>query len=129
MYRELQPLVKLLDKYFNFNLSRTKCLANMILCMIKSQTVNLSNVAQVMNSKCKINSNYRRLQRFISEELIPYRMLAKLIVAIRGLDRQESWKLSMDRTNWRLGKIDINILYLGVCYKNVAIPLFFFFRG
>ena len=127
MYRELQPLVKLLDKYFNFNLSRTKCLANMILCMIKSQTVNLSNVAQVMNSKSKINSNYRRLQRFISEELIPYRMLAKLIVAIKGLDKQKSWKLSMDRTNWRLGKIDINILYLGVCYKNVAIPLFFLF--
>jgi len=80
-----------------------------------------------MNSKCKINSNYRRLQRFISEELIPYRILAKLIVAIKGLDKQKSWKLSMDRTNWRLGKIDINILYLGVCYKNVAIPLFFLF--
>jgi hypothetical protein len=89
--------------------------------------VNLSNVAQVMNDKCKINSNYRRLQRFISEELIPYRMLAKLIVGIKGLDKQKSWELTMDRTNWRLGKIDINILYLRVCYKNVAIPLFFLF--
>ena len=125
MYREPQPLIKLLDKYLNLNLSRTKCLAQMVLCMIKSQTVNLANICQTMSNSCKANSSYRRLQRFISEELIPYKILAKLIVAIKDLDKEKSWKLTMDRTNWKLGKIHINILYLGVCYNNVSIPLFF----
>jgi len=31
----------------------------------------------------------------------------------------------MDRTNWKLGKHNINILMLGVSYKNVALPLMF----
>ncbi|HAT8797519.1 TPA: IS4 family transposase, partial [Legionella pneumophila] len=29
-----------------------------------------------------------------------------------------------DRTNWRWGKKDINILMLSVVYKGIAIPLF-----
>ncbi|WP_044117822.1 hypothetical protein [Alkaliflexus imshenetskii] len=33
------------------------------------------------------------------------------------------YRLSMDRTNWQFGSLDINILMLSVCYKGVAIPL------
>lgn len=29
----------------------------------------------------------------------------------------------MDRTNWKFGKTDINILMISVCYKGVGIPL------
>lgn len=29
----------------------------------------------------------------------------------------------MDRTNWKFGKIDINILMVGVAYKGMAVPL------
>ena len=31
----------------------------------------------------------------------------------------------MDRTNWKYGQRDINVLLLGVTYKNVAFPLLF----
>ena len=31
----------------------------------------------------------------------------------------------MDRTNWKLGQANINVLMLGVSYKNVAFPLMF----
>ena len=128
MYKELQPLTKLLDKHFNLNPSRTKCMAEMVSCMIKAQTINMADICQIMSSECKANSSYRRLQRFISEELLPHKSVAELACAIKGLDKEEKWKLTMDRTNWKLGKVDINILYLGVCCNNVAIPLFFFFR-
>lgn len=30
----------------------------------------------------------------------------------------------MDRTNWRWGKSDINILMLSVVYKGIALPIF-----
>tara|TARA_B100001540_G_C15452273_1_gene481651 strand:- start:168 stop:557 length:390 start_codon:yes stop_codon:yes gene_type:complete len=129
MYKELQPLTKLLDTHFNLNPSRTKCMVDMVSCMIKAQTINMADICQIMNSDCKPSSSYRRLQRFISEELLPQKSVAELVCAIKGLDKEEKWKLTMDRTNWKLGKVDINILYLGVCCNNVAIPLFFFFRG
>lgn len=124
MSKEFQLLESLISKYFNFNPLRTKCLSQFILCMIQLKTVNLTHICQAMSGVAKPNSKYRRLQRFIANELIPQKALAKIMVAMKGLDKQSVWKLTMDRTNWKFGKLHINILYLGVCYKNVAIPLF-----
>ncbi|MCL1123003.1 hypothetical protein [Shewanella surugensis] len=33
------------------------------------------------------------------------------------------WYLTMDRTNWKYGNLNINILMLGICYKGRAIPV------
>ena len=30
----------------------------------------------------------------------------------------------MDRTNWKLGQLNINILVLALAYKGIAVPLF-----
>lgn len=124
MSKEFQPLESLIKNYFNFNLSRIKCLSQFILCMANLRTVNLANICQAMVTNAQSDSNYKRLQRFIKNELIPQRSLAKLIVAIKGLNKEKVWKLTMDRTNWKFGKLHINILYLGICYNSVAIPLF-----
>jgi len=128
MSQRNQPLINLLNNHFDLNLSRTKCLAELILSMIKLQTINLANICNGFAGSAKTASKYKRLQRFIKCENIPASALAKLIVAIKGLDsgdnKDKSWKLTMDRTNWKIGKIHINILYLAVCHKNVSIPLF-----
>ena len=124
MTQELQPLINLINNHFKLNLSRTKCLSQIILSMIKLQTVNLATICNGFESKAKAASSYKRLQRFIKNELLPQKTLAKFIVAIKSLDQQKSWKLTMDRTNWKIGKTHINILYLAICHKNVAIPLF-----
>ena len=34
------------------------------------------------------------------------------------------WHLTMDRTNWKWGKSNINILTLGIAYKGTAIPIY-----
>ena len=127
-----QPLINLLDNHLDLNLSRTKCLAELILSMIKLQTINLANICNGFKGNAKTASRYKRLQRFIKFENIPASALAKLIVAIKGLDKgldsgdnkDKSWNLTMDRTNWKIGKVHINILYLAVRHKNVAVPLF-----
>jgi hypothetical protein len=41
------------------------------------------------------------------------------------LPDKKSLTLVMDRTNWKLGQANINVLMLGVSYKNVAFPLMF----
>lgn len=48
-------------------------------------------------------------------------MLARLIFSL--LPDKAPYRLSLDRTNWKLGKTDINILMLSVCYHGVALPL------
>jgi hypothetical protein len=53
---------------------------------------------------------------------IDYKVTAQLLSTI--LPNDEKWVLTMDRTNWKLGKSNVNLLVLGVAYKRVAIPLF-----
>ena len=124
MSKEFQPLESLMNKYFKFNPLITKCLSQLVLCMVELKTVNLSTICQVMVSSAKVSSSYRRLQRLIAFELIPQKSLAQLIVATKGLNDEKVWKLTMDRTNWKFGKIHVNILYLWVCCNNVASPFF-----
>ena len=69
------------------------------------------------------SSNYRRIQRFIAEVDLPMKWIAKLIFGL--LPQKDSLVLVIDRTNWKLGEKNTNILMLGVSYKNVAFPLMF----
>ncbi len=39
------------------------------------------------------------------------------------LPEKENLSLCIDRTNWKLGQADINILMLGITYQGVAFPL------
>ena len=119
-----QPLSKLLHATFKFNLSRTKCLVLLIEGLISARTVNLAGLSARMFGGAKIASNYRRLQRFMSEVVFDWEPLAWLLASLSGILGEAKWTLVLDRTNWMLGKIHINILYLSVAYKNISIPLF-----
>ncbi|WP_039329772.1 MULTISPECIES: hypothetical protein [Myroides] len=49
--------------------------------------------------------------------------ISRLIFAL--ISTEESYVLVMDRTNWKFGKQDINILMLGISYKNMCFPILF----
>lgn len=38
--------------------------------------------------------------------------------------KEPAWGLSLDRTNWKLGDLNINLLFLCVIYEGVGIPIF-----
>lgn len=40
-------------------------------------------------------------------------------------NKEDKLILSVDRTNWKFGQLDINIFMLGIVYKGVAFPLLF----
>ncbi len=48
-----------------------------------------------------------------------------LILIFSLLPIKNNLILVIDRTNWKFGEKNINILMLGVSYKNVALPLMF----
>jgi len=39
------------------------------------------------------------------------------------LPKKEDFVITIDRTNWQFGKIDINILVAGIVYKGIAFPI------
>jgi hypothetical protein len=96
-------------------------LGNFISSIIRSRSVNMQKVAENIEGKAKVESNYRRIQRLFQQQEIDYGMVSKLLATI--LPKDEKWVLCMDRTNWKLGKSNINLLVLAVAYKGMAIPL------
>ena len=109
-------LAKLLDKPLGLHKARIKFLSYAVLALIKSRSVNLVQIAQMMETKASSASNYRRLQRFFSQIKIPQGRLAYFNMSLLGLLSKPA-VLVFDRTNWKLGKRHINLLFLCAARK------------
>jgi hypothetical protein len=104
------------------HLSRQKFISGFILSMIKNKSVKFPEIADDLNDSSKPESNLRRIQNFFADYEMDYLANARLLmsfVPLRGLD------ISIDRTNWKFGKTNINILCLTVSYKGVGVPILF----
>ena len=119
----INELVDILNGYFSWNKSRMECFAAMLISLIKVRTVNLTEIACGFSSSAKQDSRYVRIKRFFREFKIDFSIVAIWVINCFDLAGQTLY-LSIDRTNWRWGKKDINILMLSVVYKGIAIPLF-----
>ncbi len=114
-------LFELFKTTTSWHKARIKCLVIIINSMIKFQTVSYVKLAQGFNPNVEHESSLRRVQRFFAEFSFDPLIFTRLIYSL--LPDEPPYMLSMDRTNWKFGKTDINILMLSVCYKGVAIPL------
>ena len=117
----LEDMREVFEKYYKWNKRRIGFFGNLISAIIRSRSVNMQKVAENIEGKAKTESNYRRIQRIFKDQDIDFDMTARLLSTI--LPSKENWVLTMDRTNWKLGKSNINLLVLGVSYKGMAIPL------
>lgn len=115
-----------LSEHFSGLDSRTVlCLSQVICGLIQLRTVNLTELALVVQRQSQVfSSNYRRLQRFFERLDLDAALFAKIM--IRFCDKKD-WVLCLDRTNWKFGKADINILVLAIAHKNIAIPVLWCF--
>ncbi len=105
------------------NLARIKFFGLFISALCKVQTVNFEKLACSFESDSKIESSLRRIQRFISEYVLDTDLIARLIFSL--LPHKPPYRLAMDRTNWKFGSKNINILALAVVYKGVAFPVLY----
>ena len=109
----------------NINLARIKFICHFICSLCKVQTVNYEKLASGFDTSSKLESSIRRIQRFISGYPLDSSTIAKLIYRLLPKPKNGSFVLSIDRTNWKFGKFDINIFMLGIVYEAVAFPLLF----
>ena len=95
-------------------------LSHFILSVIKTRTVNLSKLANAFENKSKSASNYKRLQRFFRWFELDIDAFTQFVA--KSLP-DTKWVVCVDRTNWKIGKTNVNFLVLAIAYKKIAIPL------
>lgn len=118
----INELQKLLFQNLNWNKARMACLAQILQALICARTVNLTQISTFFKSDAKQESSYRRIRRFFSEFSFDITVIIPLVLTLFSL--KGDLVLILDRTNWKWGKRDINILLLSVAFKGIGIPLF-----
>ena len=104
------------------NKARATCFASMLLALFQVKTVNLTAIATAFDSPLMISSRYKSVQRFFRYFVIDYTIIARFIFRM-FFENHTSFYLVMDRTNWKFGQADINILMLSIAFRGVAIPI------
>ena len=114
-------LEKIFQEKLGWDKRRIKFLAAFIITLIKVKTVNLVDIATGINPKAEKDSNYRRVQRFLAEHIVDFDCISLIVVSLLPL--YKDFVLTLDRTNWKFGKSNINVLTLGIAYKGTAFPV------
>jgi len=116
-------LVSIFHEQSGWNLARVKFFVLIISALCKVQTVGFEKLATAFDSNASTSSSLRRIQRFMANYLLDTDLIAKLI--FRLLPHKPPFRLAMDRTNWKFGQQNINVLVIAVIYHGVAFPLLF----
>lgn len=111
----------LLSSHLGLGKSRVETLVVIIVGLVSARTVNLSHIASQFPGSAKHASSYRRLQRFFQHVRVDNDWVAQMMV--RLLNQRGPWLLALDRTNWKVGSRDINILVLALVTQRFRVPL------
>src|SRR5215210_1150681 len=118
---QMRLLERTLAENVSWNRARIKLLARLLVALLQVKTVNLAQLASVLEGPALIESHYKRLQRFLRHFQLPYAELALLLTRLLGLPRP--WVVTLDRTEWHCRQARINLLVIGLVYKGAAIPI------
>ena len=111
-----------LSQNFNGHGQRLRMMSKLVLAVLKMCTVNFAQLALVINPCVQVSSNFKRIQRFIKGYDFCQRSFVQFAWTQYG-DQGQWIALSMDRTNWKFGRLNINILTIGISWRGTAIPL------
>lgn len=113
----------ILKGHLGWGKCRLDCFIGMLLALIRLKRMNLTQLALGFTSQADPKSRYRRIQRFFQEVVFDYDAVACLIMQLFDF-QEKSYYLTLDRTNWKWGEKNLNILTLGIAYKGAAIPVY-----
>lgn len=89
----------------------------------RAETVCLSKLAGAFGNKASRESRIRRIQRFMAQLVLYFDVVAEYLRSRIPLDGP--YTLTMDRTSWKLGELNINALVLGIAYGHMSFPILF----
>jgi hypothetical protein len=89
--------------------------------MLSARTPNLSVLASERPGAVLVSSTYRRLQRFFQFAAVGEDWAAPVVAGLLRLDGPLT--LVLDRTNWKVGRREINLLVLAVTTRRHRVAL------
>ncbi len=121
---DLRSLEQTLSDNLPWNKARIKFVTRFLLALFSQRTVNLARLATAFAGHASEASNYKRLQRFLHSFELPYAQIAHFVVKLLG--EPGPYTLALDRTNWQVGSVEINILLLSLVWRGIGFPLVWF---
>jgi len=106
----------------DWNKARIACLLQILTSLFKVRTVNLTQIASAFQTEASEESSYRRIQRFFQKFSFDLSFIAVMVHKFFLMN--EPVVLIMDRTNWKWGKKDINILMVSIEHFGIGIPIY-----
>jgi hypothetical protein len=103
-----------------WHLARQKMIFALIFSIIETRSVQFPELATKLNAAARNESNLRRIQAFFANYELDYRVMA---YALMSFVTTQKCRISIDRTNWRFGDQNINILTLTVYSHGVGLPI------
>lgn len=104
-----------------WNKARIKFLAAALIAILTVQSVNLKKIANLFPTDADKKSAYKRLQRFLRFFDPDLDSLALTLARISQV--APPWNLAIDRTNWKLGKVHLNVFMLCIVQGYIGFPL------
>jgi len=121
-HRAHAALQEILRPHVALGKTRLQTLCLMVIGMVSSRTVNLGHIAcERPGASVQVASTYRRLQRFFQHVRLGRDWTLPLVAEMLGLTG--SWHLALDRTQWKIGKREVNYLVLAVVTRRFRVPL------
>ena len=114
-------LIRTLSSHLDLGKTRLQTLAWLMIGLVNARTVNLTHVATQFSGPAQVSSSYRRLQRFFQYVRLDGDWLAGVVIKLLKIN--PPWIVCLDRTNWKIGRRDVNILMLAVVTRRVRLPL------
>ncbi len=116
----------IITENFNLHGNNSITIADFMIGLWLAATVNLNKIANYSNraKKMKKVDIYRGYQNLIHKFRLTQVQLAQGILKMFGLLGDCQILLALDRTNWKYGLEDINLLVLSVVVNGCGIPLF-----
>ena len=100
--KEISVFREKLHEHLQWNRARLLFVSMFLIALMRVKTVNLVEIATGFRGEAKVESHYKRLQRFFREFEVDYESIALMVVKVIKI--REPWVISIDRTDWRFGK-------------------------
>lgn len=106
-----------------FRKNQVELLSLMVIALLQAKDVRHAELAARFAGSAQTSSVIRRVERFFDRHPLCPADVARVVLAL--LPQARPREFILDRTNWKHGQTDVNVLMLAVLWRGVAIPLLF----
>jgi hypothetical protein len=114
-----KPVQHALQAHFPIDARRVAFIARFILALLQVRSVQLTQIATALNGNAKLESNLKRAERFLQFDL-PQHLIARFVL---NFVPNGQLVLIMDRTHWKFGRINLNLLVIAIAHHGIALPI------